>query len=367
MRIGILGGGQLGRMLALAAYPLGIETAVFDPASDACAGQVARHTVASFDDYEALRSFANSVDVATFEWENVPVAAAKVVAGVVPVYPPIAALAAGQDRLDEKTLFLECGVETAPFVVVDSRTDLASAVRQVGLPAVLKTRRMGYDGKGQFVVREPADEEAAWKALGGVPLLLEGFVPFQRELSVICVRGQGDEGFYPLTENRHRDGILRLSLAPAPGLDGGLQRAGEEIARRLARKLDYTGVLAIELFQHEGRLLANEMATRVHNSGHWTIDGAVTSQFENHMRAVAGLPLGSTAARGLSAMVNLIGVVPAPAGVVAIEGAHLHLYGKEPRPGRKLGHINVTAEDETTLRKRVEKVQALVEVADAGR
>jgi 5-(carboxyamino)imidazole ribonucleotide synthase len=359
MRIGILGGGQLGRMLALAAYPLGIETAVFDPASDACAGQVARHTVASFDDYEALRSFANSVDVATFEWENVPVAAAKVVAGVVPVYPPIAALAAGQDRLDEKTLFRECGIETAPFVLVDTREDLASAVRQVGLPAVLKTRRMGYDGKGQAVLRTTEDEERAWASLGGVPLILEGFVPFQRELSIICARGGGEERFYPLTENQHRDGILRLSLAPAPHLTEALQEAGEDIVRRVAQKLNYTGVLAIELFEHDGRLLANEMATRVHNSGHWTIDGAMTSQFENHMRSVAGLPLGSTAPRGLSAMVNLIGEAPASRDVLAIDGAHLHLYGKEPRPGRKLGHINIVADDASTLRERVAAVQSL--------
>ena len=362
MKAGILGAGQLGRMLALAAHPLGIEVSLYDPAPDACAGQVARHVAASFDDRAALMRFADGLDVVTFEWENVPVAAAELVAQTAPFLPGANALATAQDRLAEKKLFRECGIETAPFVALETRDELHAAITQVGLPAVLKTRRMGYDGKGQFVLRSESDEEAAWQALGGAPLILEGFVPFQRELSVICVRTGADERFYPLTENHHVDGILRLSLAPAPRLDAALQAAGEEIARRLARRLDYTGVLAIELFEHEGRLLANEMATRVHNSGHWTIDGAVTSQFENHMRAVTGLPLGSTAARGLSAMVNLIGEVPATAGVLAVDGAHLHLYGKQPRPGRKLGHINVTADDETTLQSRLSAVQAVVGV-----
>ncbi len=252
----------------------------------------------------------------------------------------------------------------APFRTVDSREQLNAAVEEIGLPAVLKTRQLGYDGKGQFVLRASADEDAAWAALGGSPLILEGFVAFQRELSIICVRDAvGEMRFYPLTENHHREGILRLSIAPAPGLTPELQAAGEEIARKVAERLDYVGVLAIELFELDGRLLANEMATRVHNSGHWTIDGAVTSQFENHMRAVCGLPLGSTEPRGLSAMVNLIGTLPEASDVLAIEGAHLHLYGKEPRPGRKIGHVNVVAEDEGTLRERVAAVQALVEGA----
>ena len=369
MRAGILGGGQLGRMLALAAHPLGIETTVFDPAPDACAGQVTNHIAAAFEDAEMVSSFAEGLDAVTFEWENVPLSAAEIVMAKVPLRPNTKALAAAQDRLSEKTLFAECGIPTAPFRTVDSREHLRAAIEEIGLPAVLKTRRLGYDGKGQFVVRSPEDEDAAWEALGGSPLILEGFVAFQRELSVICVRGlDGEERFYPLPENQHREGILRLSVAPAPGLTAELQAAGEEIARKVARRLDYVGVLAIELFEVDGRLLANEMATRVHNSGHWTIDGAVTSQFENHMRAVCGLPLGSTAAQGLSAMVNLIGTLPKPADVLAIEGAHLHLYGKEPRPGRKVGHVNVVAEDEATLRDTVEAVQALVrEAENAGR
>jgi len=361
MRVGILGGGQLGRMLALAAHPLGIDTTVFDPAPEACAGQVTNHVAASFEDTEMVSSFAEGLDVVTFEWENVPLSAAEVVLQEAPLLPSPKALAAAQDRMSEKTVFGECGIETAPFRTVDSREHLKAAVEEVGLPAVLKTRRLGYDGKGQYVLRSPGDEDAAWAALGGSPLMLEGFVAFQRELSIICVRNAvGETRFYPLTENHHRDGILRLSIAPAPGLTPELQAAGEEIARKVAERLDYVGVLAIELFEVDGRLLANEMATRVHNSGHWTIDGAVTSQFENHMRAVCGLPLGSTATRGLSAMVNLIGTLPEASEVLAIEGAHLHLYGKEPRPGRKIGHVNVVVEDEGMLRERVGAVQGLV-------
>jgi len=364
MRAGILGGGQLGRMLALAAHPLGIETTVFDPAPDACAGQVTNHVAASFEDVEMLSSFAEGLDVVTFEWENVPLAAAELVSKKLALHPNAKALAAAQDRLSEKTLFAQCGIETAPFRTVDSRAHLKAAVEEVGLPAVLKTRRLGYDGKGQFVLRVQEDEDSAWDALGGSPLILEGFVAFQRELSIICVRGaDGEERFYPLTENHHREGILRLSIAPTPNLTPELQAAGEDIARKVARRLDYTGVLAIELFEVDGRLLANEMATRVHNSGHWTIDGAVTSQFENHMRAVCGLPLGSTATRGLSAMVNLIGTLPEASDVLAIPGAHLHLYGKEPRAGRKIGHVNVVAEDEGMLREKVAAAQRLVEGA----
>jgi 5-(carboxyamino)imidazole ribonucleotide synthase len=364
MRVGILGGGQLGRMLALAAHPLGIETTVFDPAPDACAGQVSNHVAALFEDIEMLASFADGLDVVTFEWENVPLSAAEAVLQKAPLLPSPRALAAAQDRLSEKTVFGECGIETAPFRTVDSREHLKAAVEEIGLPAVLKTRRLGYDGKGQFVLRTLADKDAAWEALGGSPLILEGFVAFQRELSIICARDAvGEMRFYPLTENRHRDGILRLSIAPAPNLTSALQAAGEKIARKVAERLDYVGVLAIELFEADGRLLVNEMATRVHNSGHWTIDGAVTSQFENHMRAVCGLPLGSTATRGLTAMVNLIGTLPDAIDVLAIEGAHLHLYGKEPRPGRKIGHVNVVAEDEGTLRSRIAAVQALVEGA----
>ena len=387
MQVGILGGGQLGRMLALAAYPLGMRVRVFDPVPDACAGQVAEHVVAKFTNAEAIVRFAEGLDVVTFEWENVPSVAATYLAGRLPFFPPVQALETAQDRLDEKTLFNSVGIETAPYRAVDTPEELHAAVAAIGLPSVLKTRREGYDGKGQYVLRAPGDEDAAWQALvteprgsarGGSPtsgdsgpgagLLLEGFVPFRRELSIVGVRGRlGDVRFYPLVENHHRDGILRLTLAPAPDIAPEQQREAEAMLLEVMEELEYIGVLAIELFDHGGKLLANEIAPRVHNSGHWTQDGAVTSQFENHMRAIAALPLGATEAIGYTAMVNLIGSVPKPEDVLSVEGAHLHLYGKDPRPGRKLGHVNVTAPAREQLSERLKRVQALVEAADAGR
>jgi 5-(carboxyamino)imidazole ribonucleotide synthase len=361
MKIGVLGGGQLGRMLALAAYPLGMQVSVFDPATDACAGQIVEHVFGSFDDSDALRRFSQDLDAVTTEWENVPAEAARFLAEQLPFHPPVVALETAQDRLAEKTLFNRCGIETAPFVPVATREALEEAVRQIGLPAVLKTRRLGYDGKGQAVLRSTADLDDAWRALGQAPLILEGFVPFQRELSIIAARGSdGETRFYPLVENHHREGILRLTLAPAPHLTPALQQQAESIASRLLDRLEYVGVLAIELFQHDGKLLTNEMASRVHNSGHWTIEGAQTSQFENHMRAVAALPLGATEAIGSVAMVNLIGTLPEPAAVLRVPYAHLHLYGKKPRPGRKLGHINVVAPDDASRQTSVAILQKLV-------
>jgi 5-(carboxyamino)imidazole ribonucleotide synthase len=361
MRVGVLGGGQLGRMLALAAYPLGMQVRVFDPAPDACAGQVAEHLCGSFDDEAALARFADGLDVVTTEWENVPADAARYLAAKLPFWPPVEALETAQDRLVEKTLFRDAGISTAPFVPVATKEALSLAIKQVGLPSVLKTRRLGYDGKGQFVLQTSEDEEPAWQALGSVPLILEGFVPFQRELSIIAARGtDGETRFYPLVENHHRDGILRLTLAPAPDLSSGLQQEAEAIATRVLDRLGYVGVLAIELFQQDGHLLANEMASRVHNSGHWTIEGAQTSQFENHMRAVAGLPLGPTDVNGNVAMVNLIGSTPPAADVLRIPYAHLHLYGKEPRTGRKVGHVTIVAPDAESRRDSVDQVLRLI-------
>jgi 5-(carboxyamino)imidazole ribonucleotide synthase len=361
--VGILGGGQLGRMLALAGYPLGLRFQVLEPAAAAPAGVLAPQIVAGYDDAAALARLAAAVEVVTYEFENVPVAAARALERRVPVYPPPAALEAAQDRLAEKEFFRSLGIATAPFAPVETRADLEAAAAAIGLPAVLKTRRLGYDGKGQALLRSPADLEQGWSSLGGAPLILEGFVPFVRELSILAARGRdGATVCYPLVENHHRDGILRLSRAPAPGLTPALQVAAEAIATRAMAALDYIGVLAIELFALEepgprshgqgggeyglaAGLVVNEMAPRVHNSGHWTIEGAETSQFENHMRAVVGLPLGSTAARGHAAMLNIIGEAPDPAAVLAVPGAHLHLYGKAPRPGRKLGHITLRADD----------------------
>jgi 5-(carboxyamino)imidazole ribonucleotide synthase len=342
MHIGILGGGQLGRMLALAGYPLGLRFRFLDPSPAAPAGHLAELVVGGYDDRPTLDAFAAGLDVVTYEFESVPATAVRHLAERLPVYPPPAALEAAQERLREKTCFRDLGIPTAPFATVDGRADLETALARIGLPAVLKTRRFGYDGKGQQVVRTPADAAHAFAALAGVPLILEGFIPFRRELSILAVRGRGGAtAFYPLVENHHQGGILRLSLAPAPDLAAGLQALAEDYARRVLEALDYVGVLAIEFFEHEGRLLANEMAPRVHNSGHWTIEGAATSQFANHLRAVAGWPLGETAAAGRSALVNLIGAVPPTEAVLAVPGAHLHLYGKAPAPGRKLGHVTL--------------------------
>ena len=345
--LGILGGGQLARMLALAAAPLGVKTLVVDSAGDACAGQVAPLVVADWNDYEALARFASMVDVVTFDFENVPAETAHWLAERVAVSPVPSALAVAQDRLAEKTLFRECGLDTPAFVAVDTRENLDRAIAEVGAPAILKTRRLGYDGKGQFRLRTPADADSAWAALGAQGaahgLILEAFVPFERELSVIAVRSrEGDFRTWPLTRNWHTDGVLSLSLAPAPDIDE-LQRRATELARTLAERLGYVGVFALELFVKDGQLLGNEMAPRVHNSGHWTIEGAVTSQFENHVRAVAGLPLGQTRALGHAAMINLIGRMPRRASILAQPGVHLHAYGKEPRPGRKLGHCTIVA------------------------
>lgn len=364
--VAILGGGQLGRMLALAAAPLGVQCRLYDPTADACAGQVAPLTVGTYDDEALLRTFAADADVITYEFENVPVATARLLQQIAPVYPPPAALEVAQDRLHEKQLFTRLGIPTPPYHPVDSEHDLHAAVAAIGLPAVLKTRRLGYDGKGQAVLRSDADVTAAWQQLGGVPLILEGFVPFERELSIIAVRApDGTVATYPLPENNHAGGILRRSVAPAANLTADLTATANDYARRVLDTLDYIGVLAIELFQvaapaatpsDDGHLLANEMAPRVHNSGHWTQDGAITSQFENHLRAILGLPLGATAARGVAAMHNLIGEVPPTAAVLALPTAHLHLYGKQPRPGRKVGHINLTAADHASLHAQLDQL-----------
>jgi 5-(carboxyamino)imidazole ribonucleotide synthase len=368
--IGILGGGQLGYMLALAGYPLGLHFRFLDPSPEAPVGRIATRITAQFSDRSALKKFAAGLELVTYEFENVPVETARFLAERVPVLPPPAALEAAQDRLNEKRLFQKLGIATTEFAAVAGREALDGAVRQIGLPAILKTCRMGYDGKGQWILRNaedvsraerelPAADAAARKRKGTelaeqAPFVLERLVPFARELSVLAVRGRtGETAVYPLVENHHRAGILRLSLAPAPQLDLAIQQTAEDAARRVFDALQYVGVLAIEFFEHEGRLLANEMAPRVHNSGHWTIEGAVTSQFENHLRAVVGLPLGSTQAIGCSAMLNLIGELPDSAEVLAVRDVHLHLYGKSARAGRKLGHVTLRASSPEQLASRL--------------
>jgi 5-(carboxyamino)imidazole ribonucleotide synthase len=361
--LGVLGGGQLARMLAIAAAPLGIKTLAVDGASDACAGQVAPLVVAEWTDYAALEAFAGQVDAVTFDFENVPAETARRLVERVAVHPSPQALAIAQDRLAEKTLFRECGLPTPEFMAVDTREDLARALTTIGAPAILKTRRLGYDGKGQFRLKTVDDADAAWAALGEqaatLGLILEAFVPFERELSVIVVRGRdGDFRTWPLTQNWHVDGVLSMSLAPAPTI-GELQQRATALAKTLAERLDYVGVFALELFVKGGELLGNEMAPRVHNSGHWTIEGAHTSQFENHVRAVLGLPLGDTGARGVSTMFNWIGDLPDAAPVLRAIDGHWHDYGKQARPGRKVGHATLCAPDAKELATR------LTELADA--
>ncbi len=340
MTIGILGAGQLGRMLALAAQPLGINCIVYDPASDPCAAQVTRHFRGEFEDFQTLFTLVQACDAVTLEFENVPVESALWIAERRPFAPSPYALEVSQDRLTEKNFFRSLNIPTPPFASVENREDYDRAIHSIGLPAVLKTRRFGYDGKGQEVIRTAADVAHAWEALGGRALILEGFVRYQREFSTIAARGQdGRIVIYPPTENEHREGMLHKSIAPAPEISQELVRESDNHIRSVMSSLQYVGVLAIEWFEVDGRPMANEMAPRVHNSGHWTIDGAVTSQFENHIRAVAGLPLGSTAAKGHSVMFNWIGTHPPIEDVLQMPEAKVHWYGKDPRTRRKIGHV----------------------------
>jgi 5-(carboxyamino)imidazole ribonucleotide synthase len=361
--VGILGGGQLARMMALSGAPLGLRFRVLDNVADACAGQFAPMIVGDYTDQVALAEFAAQVDVATFDFENVPAESAQWLAERVPVFPQPRALAVAQDRLAEKTLFRELGIPVPDFADITSREALAAAVAQLGMPCILKTRRLGYDGKGQFRIKSAADIDAAWESLGAqamtVGLILEGFVHFQRELSVVAVRGRdGEFRAWPLTENWHVDGVLSASLAPAR-VDTAMQDTALGYARKLAEALDYVGVFALELFCRDGELLANELAPRVHNSGHWTIEGSETSQFQNHLRAVLGLPLGDTRMLGLACMLNWIGAMPDANAVLCEAGGHWHDYGKEPRAGRKVGHATLRTDSAAEL------AAALARVGDA--
>jgi len=354
VKVGILGGGQLARMLALAGYPLGLEFVVLCPSTEACAAPVTEHLLAGFDDKQALKQLADKSDVITYEFENVPAESVEYLSQNNTVYPPPLALATGRDRLKEKTLFNTLGINTAPFADIEDPQSLQLAIDKIGLPAILKTRTEGYDGKGQFVLRHENEAATAWRTLNGVPAILEGFVKFDREVSIIAVRSStGDMAFYPLSENVHCEGILRLSTSLN---DDPMQSRAETIATRLLKELNYVGVLAIEFFQKDNELLVNEYAPRVHNSGHWTIEGSHTSQFENHLRAILGLPLGSTALNSNAAMINLIGDIPDSTDVLTLPDVHLHLYGKAPREGRKVGHITLLADDKDTLLERVNQL-----------
>ena len=355
MKVACLGAGQLGRMLALAGYPLGIELEFYDRTADTPGGQVGPILTGEFDDLNKLKKLARRADVVTFDWENVPVGSLTALKGLAPIYPQPAALAVAQDRLLEKKLFVQLGIPTPGFFAVESHDDLKAAITKIGLPGILKTRRMGYDGKGQYRLTKPSDVAKAWSALGGQPLIYEAFIHFSREVSLIAVRSQKAElAYYPLSENSHHDGILHSTCAPfkAPAL----QRKAERYLRMVLEHFRYVGVLTIEFFVADGQLVANEMAPRVHNSGHWTIEGAVTSQFDNHRRAILGWPLGSTQARGYSAMLNFIGSLPDRQTLLTQPGVHLHDYGKrEARPGRKLGHATLVA-DSSLARDRALKL-----------
>jgi 5-(carboxyamino)imidazole ribonucleotide synthase len=351
--VGVLGAGQLGKMLALAGFPLGLRFLLVDPSSDAPARDVAPLLQSDYDAPAALGALA-ACKVVTYEFENVPVEAVRALERRVPVHPGLRALATSQDRLLEKRCFEELGIPTAPFFDITSKMDLDAALVQTGFPAVLKTRRFGYDGKGQRVLRHARDADEAYQNLCNAPLILEGFVAFDRELSLLAVRSAlGETSFYPLSENHHAEGILRLSLSPAPNVSSSLESSAQRYGKALLDHLGYVGVLALELFESKGTLFANEFAPRVHNSGHHTIEGSRTSQFENHLRAILGLPLGSTEAIGPAAMLNCIGTMPDRATVLAIPDAHLHDYGKSPRAGRKLGHVTLRAPDEETLAERL--------------
>jgi 5-(carboxyamino)imidazole ribonucleotide synthase len=348
-------------MLALAGYPLGLRFRFLDPSPGSPAGQIAEHIVAEYTDAHALRTFAAGLDVITYEFENVPVDSARTLVQHALVYPPPEALEASQDRLNEKTLFRRLGIPTPPFAPVNTREELDEAIHNVGYPAVLKTRRLGYDGKGQMVIRDAAEAEAAWQGLSGAPLILESLIEFEREASLLAVRGRdGQIAIYPPIENHHRDGLLRLSLAPALDFPPLFHSLAEAYVKRVLTALNYVGVLAIEFFLTGDRLYANEMAPRVHNSGHWTIEGAETSQFENHLRAGLGWPLGSTAPRGYSAMLNLIGEAPPVGGLLKLENAHVHLYGKAPRPGRKLGHLTLRADSAEQLAVQLNEARQII-------
>jgi 5-(carboxyamino)imidazole ribonucleotide synthase len=362
MKVGVLGAGQLARMIALAGVPLGVEFIFLDPSKDAGANRLGEALTGDYYDPDLLAQLAERADVVTYEFENVPAPVAEFLASHTEVHPDPKALATSQDRLIEKNFFNAIGIPTPNYVPVNSLDELQQAMTSIGYPAILKSRTQGYDGKGQSVLRSADDLAAGWDILQGVPAIVEGFVPFTREVSIIAARSTtGETAFYPLSENAHRGGILRVS----EGLvNDAMQAKAEDYATRLLEALNYVGVLALELFEMNGELIANEFAPRVHNSGHWTIEGAETSQFENHLRAILGLPLGSTDLVCSSAMVNFIGGVPDSKAVLAIPHAHLHLYDKAPRKGRKVAHATLRATDAEQLAASLKTLCALADATD---
>ena len=354
-RIGVLGAGQLGRMLAIVGYPLGQKFGFYGTSDDepsALIGQMFKQP----DDISSLNSLVEFADVITYESENTSIEQVREIAKTTPVYPTEKSLFVSQHRGREKAMFDQLNIPCAPYQIVDSLESLNLAVEEIGLPAILKTTTEGYDGKGQFVLKEASQVDQAWSEIGGRELVLEGFINFQRELSIVAVRNANNEHvYYPLVQNVHHEGILRYTIAPAREVSAEVQQQAEQYMQSLLDELDHVGVLTLEVFETVDGLVANEMAPRVHNSGHWTIEGAYTSQFENHVRAITGMPLGDTSPRQpIAAMINIIGETGPVEKVLTMPNAFLHLYDKEERAGRKLGHINVIAVDEESLYKDIQ-------------
>ena len=358
MKVGVLGGGQLSLMLAEASQKLGIEILFIDPAPDACANQVAEQIIAEYDDTKALAQLAKKSDVVTYEFENVPSKSVAILSELVNVFPAANALSTAQDRLSEKQRFVALDIPVPQFRAINDLNELRYAASELGFPCVLKTRRFGYDGKGQAVIGSQQDIENAWQLIGGVPAILEAFMPFDREVSIIAVRDQqGNHQTYPISENIHKNGILDQSYSR--NNDPVFEQANLYISN-LLDELEYTGVMALELFQCDDRLYANEFAPRVHNSGHWTIEGTQCSQFENHIRAVAGLPLGEICLTGSSVMLNCIGKMPDVDAIRHLPGVVIHDYGKAARKGRKVGHITLTAETDNKVNALADEVLGLL-------
>jgi len=362
MKVGVLGAGQLARMIALAGYPLGVDFIFLDPSADACANRLGEHLLGDYNDPRLLAQLAERADVVTYEFENVPADVAEFLASHTQVHPSPEALAIAQDRLIEKSFFHDLDIPTPTYAAVNSFEDLEQAMSMIGWPAILKSRTLGYDGKGQSLLKSADDLKSAWELLAGAPAIVEAFVPFNREVSIIAARNvSGAIVFYPLSENFHRGGILRVSECCD---NDPMQQQAESYISRLMEELDYVGVLALELFEIDGKLIANEFAPRVHNSGHWTIEGAETSQFENHLRAILDLPLGATTPVGKTAMVNFIGGLPVTEELLAIPHAHLHLYDKAPRKGRKVAHATVRAETTEKLTALIKQLTGLADQVD---
>ncbi len=359
MKVGVIGGGQLAQMLALAGYPLGIKVICVEATQDCPAALVTDVIVGAYENTEKLAELVQQVDVLTYEFENISLASISTLQNI-NLYPPLNALSIAKDRLLEKRFFQQTSVPTTHYLAVNSRNELQQAAAEIGLPAVLKTRSFGYDGKGQYVIQTAAEIATAWEKLQGTALILENWVKFDCEVSCIAARSlSGEILFYPLVKNQHKDGILRISEVTA--FNPQVTNLAQSYVRRMLNELNYVGILAVEFFLEGEQLFANEMAPRVHNSGHWTIEGAQISQFENHLRAVCGLPLGSTATRGKVAMFNLISSVPPLDEILKISGAHCHLYGKTARPGRKLGHVTLCTEDEQIYHEELTALDTCLE------